>query len=215
MSEELEQGTDAWRQARCGSLGASSVADALARIKSGWGASRANVMARLVVERLTGIPQDTYTNAAMQHGVDTEPEARAAYQFEVGVLVKQVGLIKHQTIAGTHASPDGLIGDDGLLEVKCPSTATHLERLLGDPIPAKYFTQMQWQMACTGRQWCDYVSFDPRVPENMRLHIERVRRHNAHIAETETQVREFLSELEAKLAALTSRYGVPAQKEAA
>jgi putative phage-type endonuclease len=215
MTEELIQGSPEWRAARCGSLGASSVHEALARTKSGWGASRANVLARLLTERLTGIPQDAYTNAAMQHGIDTEPEARAAYQFEVGVLVKQVGLIKHPAIAGTHASPDGLVGDDGLLEVKCPNTATHLDRLLGEPIPAKYFTQMQWQMACTGRKWCDYVSFDPRLPENMRLHIERVRRHDVHIAELEAQVREFLAELDAKLAALTSRYGVPAQQEAA
>lgn len=215
MIEELQQGTEAWRLARCGSLGASSVHEALTRTKAGWGASRANVLARLVVERLTGVPQDNYTNAAMQHGVETEPEARAAYQFESGVLVKQVGLVKHPTIAGTHASPDGLIGDDGLLEIKCPNSATHLDRLLGEAVPAKYFTQMQWQLACTGRQWCDYVSFDPRVPENMRLHVERVMRNKAHIAELETQVREFLAELDEKLAALTSRYGAPSRQEAA
>jgi putative phage-type endonuclease len=214
MSEELEQGTEAWRQARCGSLGASSVHEALARTKSGWGASRANILARLLIERLTGIPQDAYTNAAMQHGIETEPEARAAYQFEAGMLVKQIGLRKHATIAGTHASPDGLVGDDGLLEIKCPATATHLDRLLGEPIPGKYIIQMQWQLAVTGRAWCDYVSFDPRMPENMRLHIERVTRDDRHIAEIEAQVREFLAELEAKLAALASRYGTP-EREAA
>lgn len=212
--EELRQGTPEWHAARCGSLGASSVHEALAKTKTGWGASRANVMSRLIVERLTGIPQDTYTNAAMQHGVDTEPEARAAYQFEAGVLVKQVGLIKHPGIGGTHASPDGLIGGDGLLEIKCPSTTTHLDCLLGEAIPSKYLTQMQWQLCCTGRAWCDYVSFDPRVPENMRLHIQRVKRDDRLIAELETQVREFLLELSKKLAALTARYGAPI-KEAA
>lgn len=214
MTEALEQGTSAWKQARCGSLGASSVHEALARTKTGWGASRANVLARLVAERLTGVPQDGFTNAAMLHGVATEPEARAAYQFEAGVLVKQVGLIRHPAIIGTHASPDGLVGDDGLVEFKCPNTATHLETLLGDPVPAKYITQCQWQMACTGRTWCDWASYDNRLPENMQLFTRRIQRDDRHIAELEAQVREFLSELDAKLAALTSRYGTPA-KEAA
>lgn len=214
MTEELEQGTEAWRLARCGSLGASSVHEAIARTKTGWGASRANVLARLISERLTGVPQDTYTNAAMQHGIDTEPEARAAYQFEKGVLVRKVGLYRHPTINGTHASPDGFVGDDGLLEVKCPNTATHLETLLGEAIPSKYVIQCQWQMACTGRAWCDWVSFDNRLPENMRLHIQRLKRDDKHIAELEAQVREFQLELTRKLAELTARYGAPV-KEAA
>jgi putative phage-type endonuclease len=214
VTEALEQGTEAWRQARCGSLGASSVHDALARTKTGWGAGRANALARLVAERLTGVPQDSYTNAAMLHGVETEPEARAAYQFEAGVLVKQVGLIRHPTIVGTHASPDGMVGDDGLVELKCPNTATHLETLLGAPVPAKYITQCQWQMACTGRSWCDWGSYDNRLPERMQLHIRRVHRDDRHIAELEAQVREFLAELDAKLAALTSRYGTPVREAA-
>jgi putative phage-type endonuclease len=214
VTEALEQGTEAWRQARCGSLGASSVHDALARTKTGWGAGRANALARLVAERLTGVPQDSYTNAAMLHGVETEPEARAAYQFEAGVLVKQVGLIRHPTIVGTHASPDGMVGDDGLVELKCPNTATHLETLLGAPVPPKYITQCQWQMACTGRSWCDWGSYDNRLPESMQLHIRRVQRDDRHIAELEAQVREFLAELDAKLAALTSRYGTPVREAA-
>ena len=214
MTEELEQGTEAWKLARCGSLGASSVHEALARTKSGWGASRANVLARLISERLTGVPQDTYTNSAMQHGIDTEPEARAAYQFEKGVLVRTVGLFKHPAITGTHASPDGFVGDDGLLEVKCPNTATHLDTLLGEPIPSKYVIQCQWQMACTARAWCDWVSFDPRLPDNMRLHIQRIKRDDRHIAELETQVREFLHELQMKLVELTARYGAPVREAA-
>jgi hypothetical protein len=106
------------------------------------------------------------------------------------------------------------VGDDGLVEFKCPNTATHLETLLGDPVPAKYITQCQWQMACTGRTWCDWASYDNRLPENMQLFTRRIQRDDRHIAELEAQVREFLSELDAKLAALTSRYGTPA-KEAA
>lgn len=215
MSTHLEQGTDAWRQARCGWLGASALHEALARTKTGWGASRANVMARLVVERITGKPQDTYVNAAMQHGIDTEAEARAAYQFEAGVLVQKTGLHKHPTIFGTCASPDGLIGGDGSLEIKCPQAATHLDTILGAPLPQKYTYQVQWQMACAGRKWVDWCSYCPSFPENMRLHICRVHRDDKLIADLEVQVREFIAELDAKLAALTSRYGAPARQEAA
>ena len=210
----MQQGTGEWRLERCGSLGASSIADALAKTKTGWGASRTQVMSRLVIERLTGIPQETYQNAAMLHGIETEPEARAAYQFEAVVLVKQIGLATHPTIAGTHASPDGLVEDAGLLEIKCPSGGTHLETLLGAPIAQKYLYQMQWQIACTGRVWCDFASYHPAFPEAMRLHVARVRRDDRLIAELEAQVREFLAELDAKLAALTSRYGAPTREAA-
>ena len=123
------------------------------------------------------------------------------------MLVKQVGLIKHPSIAGSHASPDGLIEDDGLLEIKCPTHATHLESLLGAPIPQKYIYQMQWQLCCSGRQWCDFASYHPAFPDAMRLHITRIQRNDALIADLEAQVREFLSELDAKLEALTKRYG--------
>jgi putative phage-type endonuclease len=211
---DLVQGSDEWRQARCGSLGASSIADALARTKSGWSKSRGQVMARLAIERLTGQPQDGYTNAAMQRGTELEPEARAAYQFEAGVLVKQVGIIKHPAIVGTHASPDGLIGDDGLLEIKCPSGGTHWESLNGAAIPQNYLYQMVWQMTCAGRLWCDFASYHPDFPENMQLHITRVSRDDRLIAELEAQVREFLAELDGKLEALTSRYGTPVREAA-
>lgn len=214
MTEELEQGTEAWLLARCGSLGASSLGDALARTKSGWGASRANVLARLAIERITGTPQDTYQNQAMRDGIEREPAARAAYQFERGVLVKQVGLIKHPTIAGTHASPDGLVGDDGMVEIKAPSAATHLETLLGAPIPQKYKYQCAWQMGCKGRKWVDFTSYHPDFPEPMQLHITRIHRDDGLISQLETEVRIFLAELDAKLAALTSRYGMQERKAA-
>jgi hypothetical protein len=171
-------------------------------------------MARLVVERVTGKPLDGYVNAAMQHGLDTEAEARAAYQFEAGVLVAPTGFHRHPAIFGTGASPDGLIGDAGALELKCPQPATHLETILGASIPQKYLYQVQWQMVCAGRQWVDWCSYCPSFPENMRLHITRVHRDDKMIADLETQVREFLLELEKKLAQLTARYGMPA-KEAA
>jgi predicted phage-related endonuclease len=153
------------------------------------------------------VPAESYVNAAMQHGTDTEPEARSAYEFYQGVTVEQVAFIPHPTIADAGCSPDGLVGDDGLLELKCPQTATHLETLLGQNIPAKYISQVQFQMACTGRKWCDWVSYDPRMPEHMRLFVMRVERDDKQIAELEDEVVRFLVELEVKLAQLDSLYG--------
>lgn len=208
MSEAtaLVQGTDEWRLARAGSLGASQIHEALARTKAGWGASRANVMAQLIVERLTGQPTEGYMNAAMQWGVDTEAQARSAYQFMRDAEVKEVGLVLHPRICGTHASPDGLVGADGLVEIKCPTSATHIEALSGASLASKYVTQMQWQMACTERAWCDFVSFDPRMPVAMQLYVLRVKRDDKAISELERQVSEFLAEMGSKLAFLRSRY---------
>jgi putative phage-type endonuclease len=213
MTDQLLQGSPEWRLARCGSLGASRMADAVARTKSGYGASRNNLMAELLVERLTGLPTEGYTNAAMQWGSEREPEARAAYEFRADVDVEQIGLITHPTLAGTHASPDGLIGDDGMLEIKCPNTATHVETLLDGDVAGKYVTQMQWQMACAGRKWCDFVSYDPRMPESMSLFVKRVMRDDVHIATLETEARKFIAELDAKVSELRARYE-PAEKVA-
>lgn len=197
-----------WFQARCGSLGASSVHEAIAKTKTGWSSSRANCEARLIVERITGIPQETYVNAAMQHGIDTEEQARAYYSFMTDNEVDEVGLIKHPRIAWTHASPDGLIGDEGLLELKCPQPAAHLAVLTGEPIPSKYLTQINWQMACTGRQWADFVSYSPAFPENMRMFSKRIARDDKAIGSLERQVEEFLAELDAKIEALIHRFGM-------
>ena len=200
------QGTEEWRQARAGSLGASAVHEAIAKTKSGYAASRANRMATMVIERLTGQPQDTYQNAAMLHGIETEPEARIAYEFWTNTSVEQIGLVKHPDIAGTHASPDGLVASEGLLEIKCPQPAQHLATLLGEPIPDKYLVQMLWQMRCCKRAWCDFVSYNPSFPENMRLHIQRVERDDARIKEIESEVVPFLREVDAKVAALRAKY---------
>lgn len=203
---DIIQGSPEWQAMRLGRLTASRVADAVAKTKTGYGASRANLMATLIIERLTGEVQETYTNAAMQHGIDTEPQARAAYCFYRDAEVTQIGFVDHPNIGMSGCSPDGLIGDDGMLEIKCPNTATHLETLLDGAVPGKYVTQMQWQMACTGRQWCDFVSFDPRLPESMRLFVKRVPRDNARIEELSGEVIAFLVELNDKLASLRARY---------
>lgn len=214
MTEELQQGTDEWRRARAGSLGASSLHEALAKTRNGWGASRANLLSRLVVERLTGVPQDTYQNNAMRNGIEREPEARAAYQFEKATLVKTVGLIKHPTIAWSHCSPDGLVGDDGLVELKCPAENTHLETLLGAPPPQKYVYQCAWQMACTGRAWVDLVSYHPAFPESMQLHITRIERDDNLIANLEKEVKVFLEEVDRTMEALLKKFPVEASLRA-
>jgi putative phage-type endonuclease len=209
---DIIQGSDAWKALRLGKVTASRVADVVAKTKSGYSASRANYMAQLIAERLTGVPAESYTSVAMQHGVDTELEARAAYEFYQGVTVEQVAFVHHPKINQAGASPDGLIGEDGLVEIKCPNTATHLETLLGQAVPAKYETQMQFQMACTGRKFCDFVSYDPRMPENMRLFIKRMPRDDKRINELETEIAGFLLEMAVKLSELNSLYG---EKEAA
>lgn len=202
----IEQYSPEWHQQRLGKATASRVSDVIAKTKTGWGASRANYMAELLVERLTGVATEGYTNAAMQHGIDTEPQARATYEFMTDNAVELVSFVDHPVIAMSGASPDGLIGTDGLVEIKCPLSSTHIETLLGAAIPGKYIAQMQWQLACTGREWCDWVSFDPRLPASMRLHVQRVMRDNEMIADLEKNVRAFLTELDAKEAALRDRY---------
>jgi len=203
---DIIQGSPEWHALRLGKVTASRIADVCARTKTGWGASRKNYMAELVAERLTGNHAEGFTNAAMQWGTDMEPDARAAYQFHANIRVGQIGFVPHREIADSGASPDGLVGDEGLVEIKCPNTATHLETLLGAALPEKYFLQMQWQMACTDRQWCDFVSFDPRLPETMRLHVDRVKRDDAAIAAIEKDVVEFLTELRDTVSALRRRY---------
>jgi len=195
----MEQRTEDWFAARLGKVTASRVADVIAKTKTGYSASRENYMAQLVVERLTNTQAESFTNAAMQWGTDQEPFARAAYEVAQNVMVEETGLVDHPTIPMAGASPDGLIGEDGLVEIKCPNTATHIDTLLTQTVPAKYITQMQFQMACTGRQWCDFVSFDPRMPAKAQLFVKRVMRDEAFIKEIETEIKKFLAEVTAKV----------------
>ena len=200
-----QQRTSEWFAQRLGKVTASKVADVIARTKSGYSASRENYLAQLVVERFTGTVAESYSNAAMQWGTDQEPFARAAYENATGVLVEECGFILHPEISESGASPDGLVGDDGLIEIKCPSTATMIDQLLTETVPGKYITQMQWQMSCTGRQWCDYVCFDPRMPDGLQLWIRRVDRDEAYIVMLADEIRKFLSEVDAKVDALKAK----------
>lgn len=199
----IVQGSPEWFAVRCGKATASKIADIVAKTKTGYSASRANYCAQLVVERLTGTVSESYSNDAMKWGTETEPDARAAYAFHADVDVAEIGFIHHPAINMAGASPDGLIGDVGLVEIKCPNSATHIDTLLGKSVPGKYQTQIQWQLACTARAWCDFVSYDPRMPEHLRLFVQRVHRDNEHIEQLEIEVIKFLSEVDDKLAALS------------
>lgn len=171
----MKQGTEEWKLARCGLMTASRISDIMAKTKSGHAASRKNYLAELLVERLTGEPTDGFTSTAMQWGTDHEAEARAVYEFETGSLVEEVGFLVHPNLPYAGASPDGLVGDNGMAEFKCPNTATHIETLLSRAVPKNHFTQMQWQMECSKRKWCDYVSYDPRMKDaDLVLFIQRV-----------------------------------------
>jgi len=202
----MDQRTEEWFAARLGKVTASRVADIVAKTKSGYSTSRANYMAELVAERLTGKKGESYSNAAMQWGTEQEPLARAAYESAKGVLVQEVGFVPHPTIPNAGASPDGLVDDVGCLELKAPYTATHLDFLMSGVIPEKYLYQMQWQMACTGRLWCDYGSFDPRLPERMQLKVKRINRDPSLIANLEEEVIKFLMELKIKVTNLITMF---------
>ena len=198
-SLEITQGSDAWFAQRLGKVTASRVADVIAKTKTGYSTSRDNYMAQLVCERMTNTVAESYSNSAMAWGTETEPLARAAYEAHADVLVDEVAMIPHPTIEAAGASPDGIVGDIGLLEIKCPNTATHIDTLLSQTVPSKYNTQMQWQMACTGLQWCDFVSFDPRMTDGLQLFVKRVPRDDAYIQMLEEEVKKFLAELDGKI----------------
>jgi len=195
----MEQRTEEWFAARCGKVTASRVADIIAKTKTGYSTSRDNYLAQLVCERMTGKPAESYSNSAMQWGTDQEPFARAAYEAAKDVLVDEVGFITHPTIAMAGASPDGYVNEFGLVEIKAPHTSTHIQTLLDGTVPTKYITQMQWQMACTQRQWCDFVSFDPRMDEGLQLFIKRVEYDPIYVAQLEKEVINFLMDVEDKI----------------
>lgn len=203
----IEQGSPEWHQLRAGKATASRIADILRKGRNGSvSASRERYLGELVAERLTGVVQQGFKSADMEWGNATEEDARNAYAFFHSATLHPVAFVDHPTLAMSGASPDRLVGDDGLLEIKCPATHTHIATLRGEKIDADYQTQMQWQMACTGRAWCDFASYDPRMPQEMRLHVRRVSRDEIRIAELSKEVRAFLSEVDATVAELTKLY---------
>ena len=195
----VEQGTPEWHQLRLGKVTASRVADILARTKTGPSASRQNYLIELALQRTTGIIAESYSNAAMEWGTQTEPQARVAYEVTTNNFVDQLAFVDHPSIDWFGCSPDGLVSDRGLVEIKCPNSTTHWEYFKFNRPPQKYVIQMQAQMAVTGRDWCDFISFDPRMPERSQLLIVRVDRDEAFIAEMEKQIKQFLSEVEVEV----------------
>ena len=191
----VEQGSPEWLKLRLGKLTASRMADVLATTKTGQSASRKNYMAQLVAERLTGQVGESFTNSAMAWGTDNEPIARAEYEMMHDVMVDQVDFVDHPSIAMCGASPDGLIGDNGLIEIKCPNTATHIDYILSGKPPTKYLPQMALQMLCTGREWCDFVSFDPRMPSKHRLFVVRFTPDLEYLDRVKNEATLFLGEV--------------------
>ena len=198
------QGSPEWFEQRMGRATASRIADIIAKTKSGYSTSRENYCVELALERITGQRQEFYTNDAMKWGTETEPLARAAYEAHTGFMVDEVAMVPHPFISMSGASPDGCIDLDGLVEIKCPNSATHIKTMLSGKPDGKYITQMTWQMACTGRQWCDFVSFDPRFPLHLQLFVTRIHRNDSAISVMEDEVMTFLEEVSAMVEQLNN-----------
>jgi putative phage-type endonuclease len=201
----IEQGSAEWLAIRLGKVTASRITDVLAKGKSGEAATREDYRTELLVQRLTNEPGESFTNAAMEWGTQTEPMARIAYEAHANVFVEQVAFVDHPTIEWFGCSPDGLVGETGLLEIKCPASKNHLKYLLAGKPPAKYVPQMQCQMAVTGREWCDFVSYDPRLPEDLQLFVVRLERDVSYIMAMEEEVDKFLKEVSGMYSKLKER----------
>jgi putative phage-type endonuclease len=200
----VEQGTPEWHELRRGKVTASRVADILAKTKTGPSASRQNYLIELALQRTTKTIEPSYTNAAMEWGTETEPQARVAYEVATNNFVDQVAFIDHPTIEGFGCSPDGIVGE-GLIEIKCPNSATHWEYFKAKEPPKKYFIQMQAQMAVTGAKWCDFVSFDPRMPERSQLLIVNAPRDAEFILFMETEIKQFLKEVQTEVTLMENK----------
>ena len=207
---DVEQGSDEWLLERVGRVTGSRVADVLAKPKKKDGelACRLNYKWEIVIEMLTGLSAEHYVSPEMQCGIDTEPLARAAYEIANDVEVEKVGFAIHKGIPRFGASPDGLVGDDGLIEIKCPKSSTHLEYLRAGTPPENYCAQMAAEMACTGRKWCDFVSFDPRLPKPLQMFVYRFSRDENWISMMELEVVQFLKEVDEIVAELKTKVGM-------
>lgn len=195
---DCEQKTTDWLNIRAGKVTASEIHRVMAMLKKGGESqARKDYKAKLLAETLTGMAiLDRFVTPEMAWGDEQEQYARTAYEIALGVDAEQVGFVLHPTIDRSGCSPDGLIGDDGMVQIKCPNTATHLEYLISDDIPADYQLQMQWEMVCCDREWSDFVSYDPRLPNHLRMFVKRLVRDNSRIFELEQAVQQFLYEMD-------------------
>ena len=207
MTQESLQRTADWYAKRRGKITASKIDAVVERQKNGsFYAKREDYKNQLILEILTGNVVSGFTSVAMQHGIDTEAEARDVYTKTIWDAVTETDFVDHPTISRAGASPDGIVGSDGLLEIKCPSSGTHIQTLRRGTYDPKYFPQMQWQMACTGRKWVDFVSYDPRLPEAYRLFVDRVERDELWISQANEMVETFLKEIDEEIANLHKKF---------
>jgi len=196
----MEQRSDEWFQTRLGKVTASRISDVIAKTKTGVSTSRYNYLIQLVSERLTGKKGDNvFINQAMQDGIEREEVARTLYTLKHGE-VDEVGFIDHPTIAMSGASPDGALhGVNGGIEIKCPIETTHTNTLMTQSVPTKYIPQMQWQMACAGYDFVDFISYNPNFPDHLQLFVKRLDRDNDYIRQLESEVSAFLAEVEQQI----------------
>ncbi len=198
----IEQRTEEWFQQRLGKVTASRISDVIAKTKTGVSTSRQNYLIQLVSERLTGKKGDSYVNQAMLDGIEREDAARKLYEIERNISVSEVGFFEHPVLSMSGASPDGAVHAQiegkyaGLIEIKCPIETTHTNTLMSKSVPSKYIPQMQWQLACTGASWVDFISYNPNFPPELQLFISRVDRDQSYISELEVEVEKFLEEVE-------------------
>ena len=198
----IEQRTEEWFQQRLGKVTASRISDVIAKTKTGVSTSRQNYLIQLVSERLTGKKGDSYVNQAMLDGIEREDAARKLYEIKRNISVSEVGFFEHPVLSMSGASPDGAVHAEiegkyaGLIEIKCPIETTHTNTLMSKSVPSKYIPQMQWQLACTGASWVDFVSYNPNFPPELQLFISRVDRDQSYITELEVEVEKFLEEVE-------------------
>ena len=201
-----DQHTEQWWAARLGKVTASRIGDLTKRTQKGaWAATRNNYLREKVVERITKINRDRRHVPSLTARLELEPDARAAYEWHTDTAIELIGFVNHPRIVDAGASPDGLVSVDGQIEIKCPDSETHLDIISADAIDRDYYLQIQFGLACTGRAWCDFVSFDPTMPEYLKLYIRRIVRDDVKIREIENQVCEFLTEVDQKVAAIEAK----------
>ena len=205
QENKIEQRSPEWFALRVGKATASRIHHIITRTNSGWSYKRKDYASELVIEKITGEKALSFSNPEMQWGVDNEDAARDEYRKTTFEEVFEAGFVIHPSIPDSGASPDGYVGENGLIEIKCPKTSTHIESLTKGVIKPEYHTQMQWQMACTGRQWCDFVSYDPRMPEGLKIWVQRIDRDDLFISQTEVMVKEFLAEVDATVEQLKQK----------
>ena len=193
----IEQGTHEWRMLRLGKISGSRISDVMAKGRDGKpSVTRENYMYELATERLTNIPTESFTSPSMSWGTENEGMARTAFEVFKGVFVSELPWVAHPSITNAGCSPDGLVGNLGMVEIKCMTTANHVDAILNDKPPSQYIAQCQFQLACTGRLWNDLTLFDPRLPDILQLKVFRIERDDTFIKLMEEEVIQFLKEVD-------------------